>query len=52
MGRPLKTNEARRKTIRSRLTQGHTVSAVTREIKLSRATVIGIREKLSSHEFP
>ena len=44
MGRPLKTTEAQRRTIRSRLKAGQTVSAVARDYKISRATVIGIRE--------
>ncbi len=44
MGRPAKTTAAQRRTIRSRLAQGNTVSAVARDYKLSRATVIGIRE--------
>jgi putative DNA-invertase from lambdoid prophage Rac len=44
MGRPLKTTEAQRRTIRSRLKAGQTVSAVAREFKISRATVTGIRE--------
>lgn len=44
MGRPAKTNEAQRRTIRLRLKSGQTVSAVARDFKLSRATVIGIRE--------
>jgi putative DNA-invertase from lambdoid prophage Rac len=44
MGRPAKTTEEQRRTIRSRLKSGQTVSAVTRDFKLSRATVMGIRE--------
>lgn len=44
MGRPPKTNEAQRKTIRSRLASGVTVSSVAREFAISRATVIGIRD--------
>ena len=44
MGRPPKTNETQRKTIRSRLASGVTVSAVAREFAISRATVIGIRD--------
>ena len=35
MGRPLKTTEAQRRTIRSRLKAGQTVSAVARDFKIS-----------------
>jgi putative DNA-invertase from lambdoid prophage Rac len=44
MGRPSKTTDQQRRTIRSRLESGETVSALARDFKLSRATVIGIRE--------
>ena len=44
MGRPAKTTEEQRRTIRSRLKSGQTVSTVARDFKLSRATVIGIRD--------
>ena len=43
MGRPLKTTEEQRRKIRGQLAKGQTVSAVARDFKLSRATVIGIR---------
>jgi putative DNA-invertase from lambdoid prophage Rac len=43
MGRPSKTDEAQRQVIRSRLASGETVSAVARDYKVSRATVIAIR---------
>ena len=43
MGRPSLTTEAQRQDIRSRLEAGKTVSAVARDFKLSRATVIAIR---------
>ncbi len=43
MGRPSLTTEAQRQDIRSRLVAGKTVSAVARDFKLSRATVIAIR---------
>jgi putative DNA-invertase from lambdoid prophage Rac len=43
MGRPSKTTDAQRKEIRSRLVAGQTISAVARDYKLSRATVMGIR---------
>jgi putative DNA-invertase from lambdoid prophage Rac len=44
MGRPAKTTETQRRTIRSRLKSGQTVSAVARDFKVSRATVISIRD--------
>jgi putative DNA-invertase from lambdoid prophage Rac len=44
MGRPSKTTVEQRRTIRSRLVAGQTVSAVARDFKLSRATVMGIRD--------
>jgi putative DNA-invertase from lambdoid prophage Rac len=44
MGRPTKTTDEQRKSIRSRLGAGQTVSAVARDYKLSRATVMGIRD--------
>ena len=43
MGRPSLTTEAQRQDIRSRLEAGKSVSAVARDFKLSRATVITIR---------
>jgi putative DNA-invertase from lambdoid prophage Rac len=44
MGRPSKTTEEQRQAMRSRLVAGQTVSAVARDYKLSRATVMGIRD--------
>jgi putative DNA-invertase from lambdoid prophage Rac len=44
MGRPSKTTDEQRQAIRSRLVAGQTVSAVARDYKLSRATVMGIRD--------
>lgn len=44
MGRPSKTTDVQRQTIRTRLSSGQTVSAVARDFKLSRATVMGIRD--------
>ena len=44
MGRPSKTTDEQRKVIRSRLGAGQTISAVARDYKLSRATVMGIRD--------
>jgi len=44
MGRPSKTTDVQRQTIRTRLSSGQTVSAVARNFKLSRATVMGIRD--------
>jgi putative DNA-invertase from lambdoid prophage Rac len=43
MGRPRKTSDDQREKIRLSLANGSTVSAVAREFKLSRATVISIR---------
>jgi len=43
MGRPLKTTDEQRRKIRVQLAKGQTVSAVARDFKLSRATVVGIR---------
>jgi putative DNA-invertase from lambdoid prophage Rac len=43
MGRPRKTSDDQREQLRLRLAAGHTVSAVAREFRLSRATVISIR---------
>lgn len=43
MGRPPKTTEDQRQTIRARLAGGESVSAVARDFKLSRATVISMR---------
>lgn len=43
MGRPRKTSDGQREEIKLRLADGHTVSAVAREFRLSRATVISIR---------
>ena len=44
MGRPAKTTNEQRQTIRKRLTAGQTVSAVARDFKISRATVMTIRD--------
>jgi putative DNA-invertase from lambdoid prophage Rac len=44
MGRPSKTTDDQRKAIRSRLGAGQTISAVARDYKLSRATIMGIRD--------
>jgi putative DNA-invertase from lambdoid prophage Rac len=44
MGRPAKTTEDQRRTIRTRLVTGESVSAVARDFKVSRATVIAIRD--------
>lgn len=44
MGRPSKTTDVQRQTIRARLSSGQTVSAVARDFKLSRATVMTIRD--------
>lgn len=44
MGRPPKTTEDDRQSIRARLGKGETVTAVARDFKVSRATVISVRE--------
>ena len=44
MGRPLKTTEAQRQIIRARLVKGETVTAVARDFKVSRATVLTVRD--------
>jgi DNA invertase Pin-like site-specific DNA recombinase len=44
LGRPSKTNDAEKAAIRERLAKGDTVSSVATAFKLSRATVISIRE--------
>jgi putative DNA-invertase from lambdoid prophage Rac len=48
MGRPAKTTDAQRVTIRSSLAAGQTVSSVARSYRLSRATVISIRDASQS----
>jgi DNA invertase Pin-like site-specific DNA recombinase len=44
LGRKPKTDEAQRAVIRERLGQGVTVSELSRDFKVSRATIISIRE--------
>ena len=44
MGRPPKTTEAQRQVIRARLVKGETVTAVARDFKVSRATVMMVRD--------
>ena len=44
MGRPAKTTEEQRRTIRRRLSSGQTVSALARDFNISRATVMTIRD--------
>ena len=46
LGRPSKTSEMDRTTIRGRLAAGETVSAVARSYGVSRASVIAIRNAL------
>jgi len=48
MGRPPKTTEAQRQIIRARLVKGETVMAVARDFKVSRATVLTVRENAGS----
>jgi putative DNA-invertase from lambdoid prophage Rac len=47
LGRPFKTNEAQRSEIIQKLSRGETVSQISREFKISRGTVINIRNTLS-----
>ena len=44
MGRPAKTNEAERKSIRVALQKGATVTSMAAQFKVSRATIISIRD--------
>jgi putative DNA-invertase from lambdoid prophage Rac len=44
LGRPAKTTPTQRKEVIQKLSNGESVSAVAREFKVSRATVIGIRD--------
>jgi len=44
MGRPPKTTEVQRQVIRARLGNGETVTAVARDFKVSRATVLAARD--------
>ena len=44
MGRPPKTTEAQRQIIRTRLVKGETVTAVARDFKVSRATVLTVSD--------
>ena len=46
MGRPSKTTEDDRKTIRKALHRGATVTSMANQFKVSRATIIGIRDKV------
>jgi putative DNA-invertase from lambdoid prophage Rac len=48
MGRPPKTTEDQRQAIRARLATGETVTAVARDFKVSRATVIAVRDAAGS----
>lgn len=47
LGRPSKTSEADRVTIRARLGAGEAVSQLARDFDISRATVISIRESVA-----
>jgi len=44
MGRPPKTTEAQRQFIHTRLVKGETVTGVVRDFKVSRATVLTVRD--------
>ena len=48
MGRPAKTNEQQRAAIRTALHQGATVTSMAEKFKVSRATIIGIRDAAPS----
>lgn len=52
MGRPSKTTETQKQAIRADLETGRTVSAVARSFKISRATVISIRDVQVVREAP
>ncbi len=43
-GPPPKTTEAQQQVIRARLVKGETVTAVARDFKVSRATVLTVRD--------
>lgn len=48
LGRPAKTSDTDRATIRERLEAGDTVSQVARDFNISRATVISIRDAVAA----
>ncbi|MDO9234922.1 MAG: recombinase family protein [Aquabacterium sp.] len=48
LGRPSKTTEANKETIRVRLGAGDTVSQVARDFEISRASVISIRDAVTA----
>jgi len=48
MGRPAKTTESQRQTIRKALAAGATVTSMAARFKVSRATVIGIRDAVAA----
>lgn len=47
MGRPAKTNESQRQAIRKALTAGATVTSMAEKFRVSRATIIGIRDAVA-----
>lgn len=47
MGRPAKTNEAQRQAIRKALVAGATVTSMAEKFRVSRATIIGIRDAVA-----
>lgn len=49
LGRHPKTTDAQRQQIRERLAQGDTVSAVARDFKVSRATILSINAQAFAH---
>ena len=48
MGRPAKTTETQRQTIRKALAAGATVTSMAERFKISRATIIGIRDSVAA----
>jgi len=48
MGRPAKTTESQRQTIRKALAAGATVTSMAAKFKVSRATIIGIRDAVAA----
>jgi DNA invertase Pin-like site-specific DNA recombinase len=46
LGRPSKTSQEQQQVIIKQLNEGTSVSAIAREFKISRATVIGIRNRV------
>jgi DNA invertase Pin-like site-specific DNA recombinase len=52
LGRPSKTDESQREAIRVALAGGSTVSQLARDFNVSRATIIGIRDRAGNSCAP